>query len=46
MISQLRGAILLLAALLFFLVIIGMLAVGTIMRPTRWSERERPRVAV
>ena len=44
MFSELRGAILLLAALLFFLIIIGMLAVGTIMRPSRWSER--PRVAV
>jgi len=44
MISELRGAILLLVALLFFLIILGMLAVGTIMRPSRWCER--PRVAV
>jgi hypothetical protein len=43
MISELRGAILLLVALLLFLIILGMLAVGTTMRPSRWSER--PRVA-
>lgn len=41
MISELRGAILLLVALLFFLIILGMLALGTVMKPGRWSERPR-----
>lgn len=31
----------LLSALLFFLVIIGLFAAGTVMRPARWSERPR-----
>ncbi|HKY71872.1 MAG TPA: hypothetical protein VJL88_08115 [Nitrospira sp.] len=44
MISELRGALVLLVVFTFFLAIVGMLALGTIMRPGRWSER--PRVAV
>ena len=42
MLSELRGASLLLIALIFFLIIIGLLALGTLMKPTRWNERPRP----
>lgn len=42
MIGELRGAFLLLLALIFFLIIIGVLALGTVMKPGRWSERPRP----
>ena len=41
--GELRGAVLLFAAFVFFLIIIGMLVLGSVMRPGRWSER--PRVA-
>jgi hypothetical protein len=41
MASELRGALLLLAAFLFFILIIGVLVVGSVMRPRRWSERPR-----
>jgi hypothetical protein len=44
MVSELRGAVLLFVAFVFFLIIIGMLTLGSVMRPGRWSER--PRVAV
>jgi hypothetical protein len=41
--GELRGAVLLFVAFIFFLIIIGMLVLGSVMRPGRWSER--PRVA-
>ena len=41
--GELRGAVLLFVAFVFFLIIIGMLVFGSVMRPGRWSER--PRVA-
>ena len=41
--GELRGAVLLFVAFVFFLIIIGMLILGSVMRPGRWSER--PRVA-
>jgi hypothetical protein len=41
MLSEMRGAILLFVTLLVFVIIIGMLALGTIMQPGRWSERPR-----
>jgi len=41
--GELRGAVLLFVAFVFFLLIIGMLMLGSVMRPGRWSER--PRVA-
>jgi hypothetical protein len=41
MISELRGAILLLVTFIVFVIIIGVLALGTVMRPGRWSERPR-----
>jgi hypothetical protein len=43
MVSELRGAALLFVAFVFFLIIIGVLLLGSVMRPGRWSER--PRVA-
>jgi len=43
MIADLRGAFFLMVSLVFFLLIVGLLALGTVMRPGRWSER--PRVA-
>jgi hypothetical protein len=41
MVSELRGAVLLFVAFVFFLLIIGMLVLGSVMRPGRWSERPR-----
>jgi hypothetical protein len=42
MISEVRGAFILLLAFVFFLIIIGALALGTaVMKPGRWSERPR-----
>ena len=41
--GELRGAFLLFVAFVLFLIIIGMLVLGSVMRPGRWSER--PRVA-
>jgi hypothetical protein len=41
MISEVRGAILLFVTFLVFVIIIGLLALGTIMKPQRWSERPR-----
>jgi len=41
MISELRGAVLLFVAFVFFLIIIGMLALGAVMKAGRWSERPR-----
>ena len=43
MVSELRGAVLLFVAFALFLIITGMLVLGSVMRPGRWSER--PRVA-
>ncbi len=43
MVSELRGAALLFVAFVFFLIIIGVLVLGSVMKPGRWSER--PRVA-
>jgi hypothetical protein len=43
MVSELRGALLLLVAFVFFILIIAVLVMGSVMRPGRWSER--PRVA-
>jgi hypothetical protein len=42
MIAELRGVFFLLLSLLFFVAIIGLLALSTVMRPDRWSERPRP----
>ncbi|HXT66625.1 MAG TPA: hypothetical protein VN657_07520 [Nitrospiraceae bacterium] len=41
MVSELRGAVLLFVAFVLFLIIIGMLVLGSVMRPGRWSERPR-----
>ena len=41
MMSELRGAVVLLVSLIVFVIIIGVLALGTVMRPGRWSERPR-----
>jgi hypothetical protein len=41
MIGEVRGAFVLLAAFIFFLMIIGVLVLGTVLRPGRWSERPR-----
>jgi hypothetical protein len=42
MLAEMRGAFFLFVSLVFFLIIIGLLALGTVMRPSRWSERTRP----
>jgi hypothetical protein len=41
MITELRGAFFLMLSLVFFLAIIGLFALSTVMRPGRWSERPR-----
>jgi hypothetical protein len=41
MINELRGAIVLLVTFIVFLIIIGVLALGTVMKPSRWSGRPR-----
>ena len=41
MLTEMRGAFFLFLSLAFFMLIIGMLALGMIMRPGRWSERLR-----
>lgn len=43
MLPNLRGAFFLLVSLMFFACIIAVVAMGTVMRPGRWSDR--PRVA-
>ena len=43
MISEIRGAFFLAVSFVFFLMIIGVLVLGMVMRPVRWSER--PRIA-
>jgi hypothetical protein len=42
MLAEMRGAFFLFVSFVFFMVIIGLLALGTAMRPIRWSERPRP----
>ncbi len=42
MMAELRGLVLLVAALLFFVLILALLALGSIMPPRRWSERATP----
>ncbi len=39
--TEVRGAMVLMLALLFFVLIIGLFALSTVMRPRRWSERPR-----
>jgi len=41
MVAELRGAFFLLLSLTLFLLIVGALALGTVMKPGRWSERPR-----
>jgi hypothetical protein len=41
MMNELRGAVVLLVTLIVFVIIIAVLALGTVMRPGRWSERPR-----
>lgn len=41
MITNLRSAFFLMLSLTFFIVILGVPALGTVMRPVRWSERAR-----
>lgn len=41
MTMNLRGAFFVMLSLAFFMVIIGVLALGMVMRPSRWSERPR-----
>jgi hypothetical protein len=42
MITGLRSTFFLMVSFVFFLVIIGMVGLSTILRPGRWSERLRP----
>ena len=39
--EKMRGVFFLFASLVFFMVIIGMVALGMVLRPGRWSERPR-----
>ncbi len=41
MITGLRSTFFLMVSFVFFLIIVGMLGLSTIMRPDRWSERTR-----
>ena len=41
MIAEMRGAFFLFVSLVFFLIIISLLALGAVTRPVRWSERPR-----
>lgn len=41
MLTGMRGAFFLFVSLVFFMVIIGVLVLGIVMRPGRWSERLR-----
>jgi hypothetical protein len=41
MMTELRAAFFLLVSFVFFLIIIGVLGLSTIMNPSRWSERVR-----
>jgi hypothetical protein len=42
MIAELRGGFFLLLSFALFVLIIGMLALGTVMRPARWRDRPGP----
>jgi hypothetical protein len=42
MIAELRGTFFLLLSVVFFVAIIGLLALSTLMKPDRWSDRARP----
>lgn len=39
MLTEMRGAFFLFVSVVFFLIIVGVLALGMVMRPGRWSER-------
>jgi len=39
--ADVRGAMVLTFAVLFFLFIVGLFALSTVMQPRRWSERPR-----
>ncbi len=41
MIAEMKGTFFLLLSLVFFIIIIGLLTLGMILRPGRWSERPR-----
>jgi len=41
MLTEMRGAFFLVLSLVFFLIIVGSLALGMFMRPCRWIERLR-----
>ena len=41
MITGLRSTVFLMVSFVFFLIIMGVLGLSTIMRPSRWSERLR-----
>jgi len=41
MLAEMRGAFFLVLSLVFFLIIVGALALGMVMRPGRWIERLR-----
>jgi hypothetical protein len=41
MLTELRGGLLLIMSLLLFLIIIAVLALSTVMKPGRWSERPK-----
>ena len=41
MFTEVRGAFFLFVSLVFFLIIVGLLGLGAVMRPVRWSERSR-----
>jgi hypothetical protein len=42
MIGELRGGLLVVLSLTFFMIIVALFSLGMIMRPDRWSERSRP----
>jgi hypothetical protein len=42
MITGLRATFFLAVSFVFFLIIIGLLGLSTVMNPSRWSERMRP----
>jgi len=42
MLPNLRGAFFLMVAMVLFACIIGVVAMGTVMKPGRWCERQKP----
>lgn len=42
MLSELRAGLILLAAFVFHLIIVGICALSLVMMPDRWSDRTRP----